>query len=175
METMHPKPFANRLRTFASLSLADHLALVGMTCRLLGARAALTALPYATVRRYFARPHRRPLQVADGVAYRRRVAWAVRAAGRWVLGDRPCLAQALVTERLLRRGGVPAHLRIGVAKAPDGRLLAHAWVESEGYVVVGSRTSPARYRELQPLAGVAPKAQSERAETLDGSPASSLR
>jgi hypothetical protein len=40
---------------------------------------------------------------------------------------------------MLARRGYPAHLRIGVAKDEGGRLKAHAWVECEGNIVIGSR------------------------------------
>ncbi len=49
-----------------------------------------------------------------------------------------CLPQALAAESLLTRGGLPAELQIGVKKTPEGKLLAHAWVESEGQIVVGA-------------------------------------
>lgn len=42
-----------------------------------------------------------------------------------------CLPHSLVLARMLRRRGIAAELRIGVAREPD-RLLAHAWVEWEG-------------------------------------------
>jgi Transglutaminase-like superfamily len=66
-----------------------------------------------------------------------RIVWAVIAASRYVLGDRPCLTQALAAQMLLKRRGYPASLRIGVAKKERGELQAHAWVESEDIVVIG--------------------------------------
>ena len=66
-----------------------------------------------------------------------RIAWAVTAASRYVLGDKPCLTQALAAQLLLKRRGYPASLRIGVARKEGGELQAHAWVESEDRVVVG--------------------------------------
>jgi hypothetical protein len=38
---------------------------------------------------------------------------------------------------LLARRGYPALLHIGVAKGKEGQFQAHAWVESEGKVVIG--------------------------------------
>jgi hypothetical protein len=38
---------------------------------------------------------------------------------------------------LLVRQGYPALLHIGAAKGEGGQLRAHAWVESEGRVVIG--------------------------------------
>jgi hypothetical protein len=74
----------------------------------------------------------------------------VEAVGRRLLGDKPCLTQALVAQRFLRQRGYDTTLRIGVAK--DGReLLAHAWLEREGRVIIGGGASPVRYKPLAPV------------------------
>ena len=52
-------------------------------------------------------------------------------------GAKTRLNQALVTQMLLARRGYPALLHIGVAKGKEGQFQAHAWVESEGKVVIG--------------------------------------
>jgi len=49
-----------------------------------------------------------------------------------------CLRQSLVVWFLLRRRGLPAELRIGARKVED-RLEAHAWVESNGLCLDGTR------------------------------------
>jgi hypothetical protein len=66
-----------------------------------------------------------------------RIAWAVRAAGRFIPGGTNCLVRALATQSLLGRYGYRSALRIGVRKAADGGLAAHAWLESAGAVVIG--------------------------------------
>lgn len=66
-----------------------------------------------------------------------RIAWAVRAAGRFIPGGTNCLVRALATQSLLGRYGYRSDLRIGVRKAADGGLAAHAWLESSGAVVIG--------------------------------------
>jgi hypothetical protein len=109
-------------------------------------RWALATLPFKTVMRLQRRARRvapprspAPHETAD------RVARAVAAASRRVPGAR-CLAQALAGQILLARRGVPAEVRLGVARdgtdGPDetrgrGRVHAHAWLESEGRVVLG--------------------------------------
>jgi ABC-type molybdenum transport system ATPase subunit/photorepair protein PhrA len=45
--------------------------------------------------------------------------------------------RGLAGEVLLIRAGYSAQVRIGVAKDPAGKLEAHAWVESDGRVVIG--------------------------------------
>ena len=47
-----------------------------------------------------------------------------------------CLVQAVAAEVMLNQAGHPRELRIGVANGAD-ELIAHAWVESEGRVVIG--------------------------------------
>jgi len=66
-----------------------------------------------------------------------RIAWAVRAASGFIPGASNCLVRALATQTLLGRFGYRSDLRIGVRKAPDGGLAAHAWLESGGTVVIG--------------------------------------
>lgn len=77
------------------------------------------------------------------------VAWAVVAASRYV-PFASCLTQALASQVLLRRRGYPALLHIGVARTEQGRVEAHAWIESDGRVVVGGENSPRRYTILAP-------------------------
>jgi len=66
-----------------------------------------------------------------------RVAWAVTAASRYVIGGSNCLLRAIATGLLLRRYGYDANLMIGVAKAPERGLAAHAWLETSGQVLIG--------------------------------------
>ena len=57
---------------------------------------------------------------------------------------------------LLGRQGEPSELRLGVAKDDWGALQAHAWLESNGAVVVGGELD---LGEFTPLAreGAAPQ------------------
>jgi hypothetical protein len=45
--------------------------------------------------------------------------------------------RALASEYVLGRLGYPCELKIGVAKGAAGEFAAHAWLESEGRVVIG--------------------------------------
>lgn len=77
-----------------------------------------------------------------------RIAWAVRAASRYV-PDAACLTQALATQVLLARNGYPSNLRIGVTFGEQKSLHAHAWVEVQGRVLIGGG---AFLEQLTPLA-----------------------
>jgi hypothetical protein len=77
----------------------------------------------------------------------RKIAWAVTVASRRV-PDASCLTQALATQVLLGRLGYASALRIGVAKDLQGQLEAHAWVESDGTIIIGRAPDLSRYRLL---------------------------
>ncbi|MGH9900718.1 MAG: lasso peptide biosynthesis B2 protein, partial [Pyrinomonadaceae bacterium] len=81
--------------------------------------------------------------------------WAVNTSARYVPGA-TCLPRALATKVLLARSGHRASLCFGVAKDAGGRLEAHAWVESQGRIVVGALKDLSRYTRLPPLEGEGP-------------------
>lgn len=56
---------------------------------------------------------------------------------RWV-GVLPCLPQALAVRSMLHRRGWHCQLRVGVARASEGGIRAHAWVEYAGEVIIGA-------------------------------------
>ena len=98
-------------------------------------RVSLWVLPFRVVRSQVARLAQ-PARV--GGASRQpleRVVWAVRIAARFV-PRATCLTQSLAARILLARHGHPSQLRLGVAR-DDGCFDAHAWVESNGRVVIG--------------------------------------
>ncbi|HAZ44444.1 MAG TPA: lasso peptide biosynthesis B2 protein [Cyanobacteria bacterium UBA11369] len=134
-----------RLRKFLHLTSAERCLLIN-TALLLGAiRLGLWLLPLHTLRRLLARVSQptAKLQEADQ-AFVDKVVWAVTVASHYVPGAR-CLAQALATQVLLERRGYPNQLRIGVARSKGGQMSAHAWVESQGQVVIGGSGNMALY------------------------------
>jgi len=79
-----------------------------------------------------------------------RIAWAVVVTSRYIPFTK-CLAQALVTQVLFAHYGYTSQLRIGVAKDGPERLKAHAWVESQGMIVVGNLPDLSRFETLPSL------------------------
>jgi hypothetical protein len=63
-----------------------------------------------------------------------KIAWAVELVSRYVPAT--CLSRALAAQVLLARRGYPVLLHFGAVKEGE-RFLAHAWLESEGQVVIG--------------------------------------
>jgi len=140
---------------FIRLSSSDRLLFLKIATLLLATRFALLWVPYKTILDRFEVLSRSPVernqspetiqQCIDSVIY------LSNAAGRRVLGSRPCLPKALVVECLLQRRSINAVFQIGVTKGVNDRLLAHAWVEYQGEIIIGGRLSEARYARLRPL------------------------
>jgi hypothetical protein len=78
-----------------------------------------------------------------------RIAWAVRAAARYVPSG-TCLPQALAAQFMLARQGHAARLRIGMARTEQGRVAGHAWVEGADGPVIGRTDGP--YAVLEGMA-----------------------
>jgi Transglutaminase-like superfamily len=124
----------NRLHKFFRLPRSERWLLIKAALLLGAIRIGLRLLPFQTLKQLLDSASKS--RVANQLSSDR-IAWAVTAASRYVVGDRPCLTQALAAQLLLKRRGYPASLRIGVARKGGGELQAHAWVESEDRVVVG--------------------------------------
>jgi hypothetical protein len=120
------------IRRLLQLSRSEWILLLQAASLVLRIRLALWIWPYDRVRRY--------LQTHTGCSRSRATRAAIirftSAAGRFV-PYASCLTLALAAEVLLRRHGYDACLRIGVSKSDAGALKAHAWVESEGRIVIG--------------------------------------
>jgi hypothetical protein len=78
------------------------------------------------------------------------LAWGVTTAARYV-PRATCLTQALAAQWLFAWFGRPTLLRIGVAKGADKTLRFHAWLESEGRVVVGGEPLEREAYAILPL------------------------
>ncbi len=140
---------ADRVGRFLRLPAADRALLVRAVLTLLAARLAIWVLPFRVVRRILTR--RTARKAAATGASGERIGWAIDIAKRFV-PNATCLPQAIAAESLLRRSGLPALMHIGVKKSVDGKLDAHAWVESEGHIIVGDLAEEfASYTPLPPL------------------------
>ncbi|MDH5202459.1 MAG: lasso peptide biosynthesis B2 protein [Nitrospirota bacterium] len=64
------------------------------------------------------------------------IAWAVTAASRYVFKV-TCFTKALTLRVLLQKQGYDVTLCIGVARNEESLFQAHAWVESQGKVLIG--------------------------------------
>lgn len=119
-------------------------------------QAALSVLPFKRVMRgvdRVARPRTVPgSRAVESSQFDRDLAvWAVEAAGRRLLSRNPCLPKALAVLILFRRAGEDAALHLGVAREAGGPVQAHAWIESEGEVVIGGDVPIEDYTRLPGL------------------------
>ena len=144
---------------FIRLPWQERLLLVRSVLTLATVRVAIWVLPFRAARRLMV-GRRRP--TPSGVT-REQVRWAISVAQR-VVPAATCLPQAVAAEALLARAGHPAELRIGVMKTPAGKLDAHAWVESDGRIVVGELPGGLdRYKPLPTLPSAWPQSPATRA------------
>jgi hypothetical protein len=148
-QTVKKKAMVALVRKAFRLHPSDRRLLIAAVGLLACVRLALWLFPFQVVRNILATlsPGKRRDHAADP-AYTRRVACAVERASRCV-PFATCLPQALAAECLLRRDGYPTQLRIGVAKDLDGQFLAHAWIESDGSIVVGRLPNLSSYTVLK--------------------------
>lgn len=96
-------------------------------------RAALLLTNYRRIATILPSVHRAP---PPGLA--RRVEISILQVSRFVPGS-TCLAEACAGRILLAIKGFGATMRVGVRTASNGSLLAHAWLISDGEVILGSR------------------------------------
>jgi Transglutaminase-like superfamily len=127
------------LRKFLLLPTADKWLLIKAAFLLEATKLCMHLLPFQTLLRLSARAAStfvtRPRH-ADP-AFIDQVAWAVEVASRYTPGAKTCLNQALAAQVLLAQDGYSALIHIGATKGKGGQFQAHAWVESEGKVVIG--------------------------------------
>ena len=137
-----------RLGKFLRLPVIDRHLLVNVLLLVWIVRVSLWLLPFRVIRQLLARLARESVRVqVEGRVPIDRIVWAVRLASRYAPAA-TCLTQALVARVLLGRSGHPAALRIGVARSETGQLQAHAWVESNGRVVIGGSESSLKHYSL---------------------------
>jgi Transglutaminase-like superfamily len=127
-----------RLHSFIRLPATKRWLLIRAALLLGVMRLGLWLLPFQTLRRLLARFALGPTRVPDTEQFSKsRVVWAVETASRHMPSASTCLTQALVVQTLLARRGYPAVVYIGVVREDRDELQAHAWVKSEGEVVIG--------------------------------------
>ena len=139
-----------RSRKFLSFTSRERQLLLG-TFFLLGlVRLGLWLLPFQTLRQILA-----SISQTNPVGEQKycppttdEIVWAVNLSSRYMPGGAKCLARALTTQVLMSRHSYSPQLRIGVAKGDGGQLEAHAWVESQGEIVIGHLRDLSRFTPL---------------------------
>lgn len=80
-----------------------------------------------------------------------RVVKAVNIVSKLMVIPPKCLARALTTQLLLIRQGYHSELCIGVTKNQEGKFEAHAWIESQGKIIIGELSNHSQFKALPSL------------------------
>lgn len=147
---MGVKPFTD-VRRFIGLPHAQRVLLVRVAAVVAVVRLALWVMPFASLWRLLQRPaSTRMLRRSFHQTQTTELAWAVRAASRWIPAA-TCLTQSLALQFLLTHTGHRCMLRIGVARTFDHLLTAHAWVDCGGEVLLDQPADVHTYSVLASL------------------------
>jgi hypothetical protein len=140
-----------QLHKLLRLAPDDRQLLIQVLLLMSAIRLGLWLLPFRILRRWLNRlSHPQPGLRTVTIE---RVVWAVEVVSHFMPGGVMCLARALTTQILLSWQGYLTQLRIGVAKTQAGQLEAHAWVESQGQIIIGELADLARFTPLPALEG----------------------
>jgi hypothetical protein len=102
---------------------------------------SLGRIPFTMLQRLVAGRRRSERAVATDRTAIDQIVWAVTAAGARLPGSPTCLSRALTVQSMLTRRGFSSRLHVGVVRGTAGQLQGHAWVESEGRIVIGGTES----------------------------------
>jgi hypothetical protein len=125
----------SRLSKFLRLSSVEKTVLVRVWILLGIIRLALSLLSFTTLRKVL-KVISPMIARSGGALSEDLLVWAVGIVSRYV-PKATCLTQALTVQLFLKQSGRQACLHIGVTGSDNGRLKAHAWVESQGRVIIG--------------------------------------
>lgn len=112
-------------------------------------RIALKTFSYKRVLDHIENSTRHGQTAKNYDIYEKHAIRAVRAVARRSLGNKPCLPQALALKWLLGRAGKTTNLQIGVSKNTSKEIEAHAWLELDGEIIIGGRSSPIYYEKFR--------------------------
>jgi hypothetical protein len=124
-----------RLNKFLRLPFCEKILFIKAWTLLGIIRLGLSLLPFIALKNLL-RVIGPSIARADEQLSEDQLVWAVSTASRFI-PKATCLAQALALQLFLQRTGHQARLHIGVEEAEKGALQAHAWVESEGRILIG--------------------------------------
>lgn len=136
------------VRKFLALPGSEQRLLASAFFAVGAARLRLAVMPFRAGKGYArgCRPAGKPGPGPD------RIAWAIDVASRR-LGNMTCLVRALAGHALLARRGFSSCISLGVASSSErdaaNGLIAHAWLESEGRILLGGPNIRGYKRLLQ--------------------------
>jgi len=124
-----------RIRKFLNLSPGERSLLIRAWILLGIIRLGLELFPFSTLRKLLDRLRPKLGSFKEEFSEEKLV-WPVTVVSRYI-PKATCLAQALTAQLLLQQAGHQACLHIGIEEAEKGGIKAHAWVESQGKIIIG--------------------------------------
>ena len=124
------------LAKFISFSWQDQILVTKATFLLILIRLGLKFLALKTLQKQLEKIARPSLKKDEKSISIYKIIWSITTASSY-MPQVKCLARALAVKTLLQQQGYTAKIRIGVAKDQQKTLIAHAWVECKGRVVIG--------------------------------------
>jgi hypothetical protein len=124
-----------RVHKFFNLSSSEQRLLIKAWILLGVIRLGMELFPFSTLRKLLDRL-RFLMGGFEKEFSEEQLVWSITVASRYI-PKATCLAQALTTQLFLQQAGHQACLHIGVSEAEDGGIKAHAWVESQGRILIG--------------------------------------
>lgn len=147
--------FLRKLHTFRSQSRQQRALIAEAMLFTWLARLAVRLIPFSRIVRWIehnASSHQSAKTPEPALIYSLRR--AVKTASRNALWKSVCMQQSLAMYTMLSRRGYGSTLRMGAKINPQGKIEAHAWLESDGEVILGKdgmtgMTPLARFGEMQ--------------------------
>jgi hypothetical protein len=130
------------LRKFVSLPVMERRILLKAFFLLWCIRLGMWMMPFRMIQQIYGRFFPIPVTATGQVPSKetilmaKKMGWAVRSVSGMV-PSATCLARALTLQALLSRKGIPSSLALGVAQGNESGIIAHAWVEVDGIVIIG--------------------------------------
>lgn len=144
---MAPWPRHKTAVAFFKLSQRDQWLVLKTMATLFLVKLGLKFLPFHVFRQCVVASNYRKRPRKPEPAHVDKLVWAVIACSRYEPFAAACLVQALALKLLLVWHGHDAELHIGVRRGAQKEFQAHAWVEREHRVLIGT----AEYETYKPL------------------------
>ena len=127
---------SNLIRKFLGLPPKERKLLIRALLLVAAVRLGLWVIPFSRLQRLVLWMAAKPGRDRSETVSTEKLAWAIETASRYV-PKATCLTQAMAAKILFGIYGCESLLKIGVARGEGGRMLAHAWLESQGRTIVG--------------------------------------
>ena len=104
------------------------------------ARASALLLPFKAMAPFLgAHMKKAPREISRGSLESAAViSISVKTMARHLPWNSRCLVQAVAAKKMLDRRQIPSTLFLGVARASDQEMSAHAWLKSGDYILTGN-------------------------------------